>query len=230
MWLKWTRWLPVYSWFASSISVHTSFKWGEMTRESITLFLGFENFCSWTLMNQQRHNTGRDPCSLWSRWWIETLDESLSIRGRKDGKKAGWANDSRTREKRDWQAQKIKGCQQNEGRGESERVAKRNRLFVSSLISPRCFLVGVWGSRPALCKGAHALCCSCCGANCLLWDTVAIFPLRQLCQTLRLICNYLFCFIFPQLINQNFIMQIKLSPVCYYPHLSQQNAAAEQGN
>lgn len=85
MWLKWTRWLPVYSWWASSISVHTSFKWGEMTRESITLFLGFENFCSWTLMNQQRHNTGRDPCSLWSRWWMETLDESLSIRGRRAG-------------------------------------------------------------------------------------------------------------------------------------------------
>lgn len=91
---------------------------------------------------------------------------------------------------------------------------------VSSLISPRCFLVGVWGSRPVLWRGARALCCSCCDANCLLWDTVAIFPFRQLCQTLRLICNYLFCFIFPQLINQNFIMQIKLSPVCYYPHLS----------
>lgn len=91
---------------------------------------------------------------------------------------------------------------------------------VSCLISPCCLLLGAWGSRPVLWKGAHTLCCSCCDANCLLWDTVAIFLFRQLYQTLRLICNYLFCFIFPQLINQNFFMQIKLSPVCYCPHLS----------
>lgn len=143
-----------------------------MTWKSITLFLGFENFSGWTLMNKQRQNIGRDPCSLntgcsrgadggWKPWM--SLSEHPG-QG-ETGKKAGWANDSRTREKRVWLAQKIEGWGESESVGmwwedlskKKKKEFRHRALFflLNSKRSPVLFLHAACYSE----REDHAQCC-----------------------------------------------------------------------